>query len=89
MSDDLKDKAEQLVGRLRQERDELRVRAHLLKAELLDEWQEVESKWEHVELRLEHLRDGAKDSAEDIGAALSQVGEEITRAYRRLRDSLK
>ena len=89
MSDDLKDKAEQLVGRLKQERDELRVRLHLLKAELLDEWEDVESKWEHVENKLEHMRDGAKDSAEDIGAALSQVGEEITQAYQRFRDSLK
>jgi len=89
MSDELKDKAEQLVGRLRRERDELHVRLHLLKAELLDEWEEVEAKWEHVESRLEHMREGAKDSAEDIGAALSQLGEEITHAYRRLRDSLK
>lgn len=89
MSDDLKDKAEQLVDRLKHERDELRVRLHLLKADLLDEWEEVESKWEHVETRLEHLRADAKNSAEDIGTALGQLGEEIAHAYRRFRDSLK
>lgn len=89
MSDDQETRVDKLVARLRQERDELRVRAHLLKAELRDEWDEAEQKWEHVESRLEHLGKGAKDSTEDIGAAISQVGEEIARAYRRMRDALK
>lgn len=89
MTDDQETRLNKMVERLRQERDELRVRAHLLKAELRDEWDEVEGKWEHVESRLEHLAKNAKDSGEDIGAALSQVGEEIARAYRRMRDALK
>ncbi len=89
MKEDLDKKLTELVGRLQQERDELRVRAHLLKAELREEWDEVESKWDHIEPRLEHLAKDTKDSAEDIGAAVSQVGEEIAHAYRRIRDGLK
>ena len=89
MSDEQETRLNKMVESLRQERDELRVRAHLLKAELRDEWDDVEKKWDHVESRLEHVAKGAKDSGEDIGAALSQVGEEIARAYRRMRDSLK
>jgi hypothetical protein len=82
-------KLDQLVGRLRQERDELRVRAHLLKAELKDEWDAVERQWEHLEPKLERLRKGAKASSDDVGAATRQLGEEIANAYRRMRDALK
>jgi cysteinyl-tRNA synthetase len=88
MSDSQKN-VKQLVDRLRTERDELRVRAHLLKAELRDEWDVVEAKWEKLEPKLERLRDGAKESAGDVGAAISQLGEEIAHTYRRLRDALK
>lgn len=86
---DLEDRLEQLVGRLREERDELRVRAHLLRAELRDEWDEVERKWEHLEPKLERLRDSARASSADIGAAAGQLGEEIAHAYRRIRDAMK
>jgi predicted nucleic acid-binding Zn-ribbon protein len=88
MNSDLEKKLEELVGQLRQERDELRVRAHLLKAELRDEWEQVERKWEHIEPKLEHLRDSTRESAGEIGAAASQLGEEIANAYRRIRKSL-
>jgi len=88
MNSDLEKKLEELVGQLRQERDELRVRAHLLKAELRDEWEQVERKWEHIEPKLERLRDSTRESAGEIGAAASQLGEEIANAYRRIRKSL-
>ncbi|MEZ5558175.1 MAG: hypothetical protein R3E86_06460 [Pseudomonadales bacterium] len=89
MSDQETSRLNKLVEQLQQERDELRVRAHLLKAELRDEWDEVEHKWGQIEPKLEHLRDSSKASAEDIGAAVAMVGEEIAHAYKRIRKALK
>jgi predicted nucleic acid-binding Zn-ribbon protein len=89
MSNEAQKKLEELLAQLRQERDELRVRAHLLKAELKQEWDEVERKWDQVELRLGRVGDSARESAGEIGAATSQLGEEIANAYRRIRDSLR
>lgn len=86
---DTEERLQKLVERLRQERDELRVRSHLLGAELRDEWEEMERKWEHVETRLERLRESARESSGDVGAAVSQLGEEIAHAYQRMRDALK
>ena len=86
---DERERLEQLGARLRQERDELRVRAHLLKAELRDEWDDLERKWHHLEPKLERLREGSRESAEDIGAAVQQLGEELAHAYRRLRRAVK
>ena len=88
MSNDMESKLEQMMAQLQQERDELRVRAHLLKAELRQEWDEVERKWQQIEPKLARLRDGARESAGEIGAAASQLGEEIANAYRRIRKAL-
>jgi hypothetical protein len=81
--------ARKLIEELRRERDELRVRAHLLSRELNDEWQRIEHQWDQIELRLERLGAGARESAGDVGAALVQLGEEIATAYRRMRSALR
>lgn len=78
-----------LIAELRRERDELRVRAHLLGRELNDEWQRLEHQWDQIELRFERLGEGARESAGDVGAALAQLGEEIATAYRRMRAALR
>lgn len=86
---DFDDRMERFVAKLREERDELRVRAHLLRAELRDEWEDVEHKWHELEPRLERLREASRNSADEIGAAAEQLGEEIARAYRRIRQAMK
>jgi len=85
---DTKHRIEALLSDLQQQRDELRVQMHLAQAEAKEEWEEIEQKWRSVESRLEALRKEASDSAGDIGAALGLVGEEIEKAYKRLRERL-
>lgn len=77
----------EFIDRLKKERDQLRVQSHLFKAEMKDEWEEIESKWRYVERRAEHLLDESRESAEQIGDAIKQVGDEIAQAYRRMRES--
>jgi chromosome segregation ATPase len=83
------DTFDKLISGLKEQRDELRVQLHLAKAEVKDEWDEVEQKWEHIEPKLEKLGHEAKESAEDLGAALSRVAEEIGHAYQRIRNALR
>jgi hypothetical protein len=78
-----------LIGSLRTERDELRVRLHLMKSELRDEFNDLEQKWRHLESRAGQLKDASKESAEDVGAAASQLAEEIGAAYGRMKKSLR
>jgi len=80
---------DEVVGALRTERDELRVRLHLAKAEIRDEFEELEDKWNHLESRLGHLKDAGKESADDVGAAAKQLAEEIGAAYSRMKKSLQ
>ncbi|MBT8443302.1 MAG: hypothetical protein KJO13_01065, partial [Gammaproteobacteria bacterium] len=73
---------------LRQARDELRVQMHLAKADARDEWEKLEPKWDEFEERLDKLEDAAEDTAEDVGKALSSLGDEIKNGYERIRKAL-
>lgn len=86
---DGRSRLERLLEELQRERDELRVRAHLLGAEVKEEWHHAEHRWEQIEPKLERLRAGTRESAQDIGAAVAQLAEEIAAAYRRVRDALR
>jgi hypothetical protein len=85
---DLGDKLDELVATLRTERDELRVRLHLLKAEAKDEWDQMEERWDHLEARLKKTGEAAADSGEEVAAAGKLVAEEIGAAYKRIQKSL-
>jgi len=85
---DLDDKTEEIIANLKTERDELRVRMHLLKAEAKEEWDEMEKRWEHLESRMKRVGDAAADSGGEIAAAGKQLAEEIGNAYKRIRKTL-
>ena len=56
---------------LKQQRDELRVKLHLGKAEAKDEWARLEKQWEEVRPKLDAVREEAGKTAESVGTALS------------------
>ena len=78
-----------VMAELRQEREELRVRMHLAKAEAKQEWEELEKKWQHFESRVGDTAEEAKASGKNVGAALEHLGEELASAYRRIRNTLR
>jgi len=88
MDDDLEDRFDKMVDDLATQRDELRVQLHLLKAEAQEEWEGLEEKWHHFESRMSRVGDSAKTSAQEIGAATEQLGEELAQAYRRLKKAI-
>ncbi len=73
---------------LKTERDELRLKIHLGKAELEDEWEELEAKWERFEGKISQVQKQAADSSEDLEAAIELLGEELKKAYGKIRSSL-
>lgn len=79
---------EELTSSLKQERDELALRIHLGKAELKDEWQQVNDKLEQLSGKLASLKVAANESSEDVWAALKLVGEEVKRGFDHIRESL-
>lgn len=85
---DMKTDYQRLVQQLKTERDELNVRMHLAGAELRDEWAELEKRWDRLQARGKQLKTATGESAEEIGAATRQLGEELKAGYRRIKSRL-
>lgn len=80
-----KTKVATLLDEITAQRDHLRVRTHLARAEIREEWEALEKRWEHFRARASVVKREAGDSAEDVGEALSLVAGELRRGYERLR----
>lgn len=79
---------QQVMDKLRQERDELRLKVHLGKAEFKEEWDALECKWEHLEGRMEGAAEEAREASREVGAAFGVLTDELGEAYRRIRARL-
>ena len=78
----------QVMDKLRQERDELRLQVRLGKAEFKEEWEALERKWEHLEGRMAGVKDEAREASREVGAAFGILADELGEAYRRIRARL-
>jgi hypothetical protein len=81
----LKTDLAKIVEELKTQRDVLAVKIHLAKADVKDEWQELEKKWQHFSARSEILQDEAKGVAEDVREDLSDLGEDLKEGYYRIK----
>ena len=77
-----------LIRELKQDRDELKVKVHLGKMELQDDWDELNDKLEALIGRFEPLKDAIEETSEDVWDSLKLVGSEISSGFRRIRKSL-
>jgi len=77
-----------LIDDLKQQRDEIRVRLHLAKAEAKEEWERLETKWEHVRGKMGVVGREAGKTAQEVGTALNLAVEELRRGYERVRELL-
>ena len=85
----LQEDLKQLAEQLKVERDALHLQAHLLKLDLLDEWQKSEKKWEQLNQKLQRAGAEGVASGQEIGAAVTLLGEELKSAYQRINRQLK
>jgi hypothetical protein len=82
------DRLHDVANDLRRQRDELKLKLHLLGAEARDEWTTLEKKLEHLEGKLKVIGREAGAVAQDVGDALELVGRELKAGYERLRKLL-
>lgn len=69
---------------LRSLRDELRLQAHLMKAEVRERLDELESRWTQVETKLDALERESTDAARSVLAATRDLIGELRDQYRKL-----
>jgi F0F1-type ATP synthase membrane subunit b/b' len=80
--------AEQLLAKVREERDELKLKLHLARAEARDEWQKLEPRWEHLQSQVRDIASATGDASKDVGAALGLLADELRHGYARIRKSM-
>jgi SMC interacting uncharacterized protein involved in chromosome segregation len=86
MTDTGSSELDRLLDQLRSERDELRVRLHLAKAEAKDEFEKLEHKWDRLRGRLDAVGREAKDAGQDVLTAARLLGRELKEGYARVRE---
>ncbi len=84
----MKERLDAAVQKLEQERDELKLKMHLAKADARDEWEEMEERWGRLRQKLSQVKEGASEASEDVRDAASGLAEEIRKGYRKIVDLL-
>ena len=75
------------VKNLDQLRDELKLKAHLLKAELQDQRGDLEKKWEELSGHMQPVKAAAGESAKDVGSAVESLVAALKKGYERIKDA--
>jgi len=79
---------DKLWQEIKTQRDELNVRAHLAKAELKDELEDLEHRWREAEKSFRHMREEAKEATAELKSSSKVVLEELSVAYSRIKERL-
>jgi hypothetical protein len=80
-----KQRLNELMEKLEQERDELRLKIHLAKADARDELAQLDGKMAQLRERASRVDDEAKDAMGDIGDAARNLANEIREGFERVR----
>lgn len=82
---DISERLNEEFEHLKTLRDDLRVRVHLGKAEIRDQWEGLEKDWQRAESKMKAIRASSRGSAKDVGEAANLLLEELRQAYHRIR----
>jgi hypothetical protein len=78
-------KMQELLATLEQERDELKLRIHLARAEGRDELARMDQRLADLRLKAMAAGDEAKDVAGDVGQSARKLADEIREGFDRIR----
>jgi predicted nucleic acid-binding Zn-ribbon protein len=74
--------------RLKQRRDELRLKIDLGKKELRSTWDELDEKWQTLEEKMHQVANEAREATDDVSSAARALIDEIREGFSRVGRSL-
>ncbi|QDT43325.1 hypothetical protein Pan241w_34250 [Gimesia alba] len=83
-----RNRLDELISALEQQRDEIALKIHLGKQEAKDEWEKVTDKLNQLQDDYKPVKDAMKESASGVVDSLFNVGKEIQESFQRIRKSL-
>lgn len=84
----MKEKLDNIRAEIEQLRDEIKLKAHLGKADAADEIEKLEKDWKSFLSKYKPVADEADKIAESTGVALGMAADELKAGYERLRKLL-
>ena len=87
MSQD-KNRVEETISALKQQRDELALQIHLANMEAKEEFEQAKDKLDKMTEDFQPLKGAVEESAGNVLSSLQLVGEEVLASFARIRKSL-
>jgi arabinogalactan endo-1,4-beta-galactosidase len=79
---------QEAITSLKQQRDELAVKMHLAEAEASQEFEKAATKLDELTANYDPLKEAVGESAENVGASLQLVADEVKSSFERILKSL-
>jgi len=84
----IKEEFENLLEKLKVERDEVNLKLHLASMEVKEEFEEADKKLGHLKAKAAEIADDTKEASEEFIAKAKIVGEELKDTYHRINKRL-
>lgn len=81
---EIKEEFSNLIDRLKTERDNLKLKAHLASMDAKEELEDAEGKWNQLKDKASQIADDAVDTSEEFISKAKIIGEELKETYSRL-----
>lgn len=75
---------ENLVEKLKAERDEIGLKLHLASMEAKEEYEEAENQWNQIKIKAAEIADDTIETSEEYIAKAKIIGDELKEAYSRI-----
>ena len=73
-----------LIDKLKTERDEIKLKLHLASLEAKEEFEEADKHWDTIKIKATEIADDSKETSEEFIAKAKIVAEELKDAYSRI-----
>ncbi|MGR8998554.1 MAG: hypothetical protein ACU88J_05855 [Gammaproteobacteria bacterium] len=73
-----------LLAKLKSERDEIMLKLHLASMDAKEEFEEAEINWNKIKIKAAEIADDSKETSEEFIAKAKIVGEELRETYNRI-----
>ena len=80
----IKTEFDNLLEKLKSERDEIKLKLHLASLDAKEEFEEADKHWDTLKNKAAEIADDSKETSEEFIAKAKIVGEELKDAYSRI-----
>ena len=80
---------QELIGTLKQQRDELSVKMHLAGMELRNEWNHLDTKLSKLCSKYDPVKDAVSETSDEVWESLKLLGSEIGEGFKRIGAALR